>query len=238
MTACCLPACSARSSPRRSASVSAGELPRHAVAAPVHRAAMWRAARSGLGGELLVPGQRAPVPAADAVHALLAELRPQLEEFGDWDDVWPSWRRMPLPVARRPTASGPRSAGGVGLPTSSTWWWPRPRAARPRWTRLAAAATACARRRGFWPDQVVARYRRVAPPALLRSAAGPARARAPSRPPAWPHFSVDGHHRPFAIDLLPRIVPAARLGDARGRADPAGPRDRVVPAGRLRAERA
>jgi carboxylate-amine ligase len=69
------------------ASASAGEPPRHAIAAPVHRAAMWRAARSGLVGELVVPGQRAPVPAADAVHALLAQLRPQLTEFGDWDVV-------------------------------------------------------------------------------------------------------------------------------------------------------
>jgi carboxylate-amine ligase len=48
---------------------------------------MWRAARSGLVGELVVPGQRAPVPAADAVHGLLAQLRPQLTEFGDWDVV-------------------------------------------------------------------------------------------------------------------------------------------------------
>ncbi|GIM91806.1 carboxylate--amine ligase/circularly permuted type 2 ATP-grasp protein [Paractinoplanes toevensis] len=57
--------------------------------APLHRAAMWRAARSGLEGELLdLPRSPAPVPAAAAVERLVGELRPQLEELGDWEQVF------------------------------------------------------------------------------------------------------------------------------------------------------
>jgi carboxylate-amine ligase len=55
---------------------------------PLHRAAMWRAARSGLEGDLLdLPHSPAPVPAAVAVQRLVAELRPHLEAEGDWDQV-------------------------------------------------------------------------------------------------------------------------------------------------------
>lgn len=52
----------------------------------LHRAAMWRAARSGLSGELLDPTalRPKPVPAADAVRALVGRLRPTLEQLGDW----------------------------------------------------------------------------------------------------------------------------------------------------------
>jgi carboxylate-amine ligase len=57
------------------------------VAAPLLRAAMWRAARSGLEGDLVdLPAAR-PVPAGVAVKGLLDLLRPQLEAVGDWDTV-------------------------------------------------------------------------------------------------------------------------------------------------------
>ncbi|AGL19939.1 carboxylate--amine ligase/circularly permuted type 2 ATP-grasp protein [Actinoplanes sp. N902-109] len=56
---------------------------------PLHRAAMWRAARSGLEGDLLdLPRSPVPVPAAVAVERLVSELRPQLEELGDWEQVF------------------------------------------------------------------------------------------------------------------------------------------------------
>jgi carboxylate-amine ligase len=56
---------------------------------PLHRAAMWRAARSGLEGELLdLPRSPVPVPAAVAVERLVGDLRPQLEELGDWEQVF------------------------------------------------------------------------------------------------------------------------------------------------------
>jgi glutamate---cysteine ligase / carboxylate-amine ligase len=51
------------------------------------RAATWRAARSGLEGELVDPGTGAPVPAPDFLRRMLTELRPALEEIGDWELV-------------------------------------------------------------------------------------------------------------------------------------------------------
>ena len=49
---------------------------------------MWRAARSGLEGDLLdLPRSPVPVPAAVAVERLVGDLRPQLEELGDWEQV-------------------------------------------------------------------------------------------------------------------------------------------------------
>ena len=56
---------------------------------PLHRAAMWRAARSGLEGDLLdLPRSPVPIAAAVAVERLVADLRPQLEALGDWDQVF------------------------------------------------------------------------------------------------------------------------------------------------------
>ena len=62
--------------------------PRPNRPAPVQRAAMWRAARSGLAGELLGAGAAPqPRPSVEVVRDLLARLRPQLEAFGDWETV-------------------------------------------------------------------------------------------------------------------------------------------------------
>ncbi len=56
------------------------------VPAPMHRAAMWRAARSGLSGDLLDDQRHpAPVPARRAIRDLLGRLRPYLEDSGDWE---------------------------------------------------------------------------------------------------------------------------------------------------------
>ncbi len=55
---------------------------------PLHRAAMWRAARSGLEGDLLdLPRSPVPVPAQVAVERLVADLRPHLEALGDFEQV-------------------------------------------------------------------------------------------------------------------------------------------------------
>ncbi|MGW0466329.1 carboxylate-amine ligase [Streptomyces sp. NPDC003027] len=51
------------------------------------RAATWRAARSGLEGELIDPETRRPAAAAQVVQTLLRHTRPMLEEHGDWDLV-------------------------------------------------------------------------------------------------------------------------------------------------------
>ncbi|GAA3386004.1 carboxylate-amine ligase [Cryptosporangium minutisporangium] len=51
------------------------------------RAANWRAARSGLGGELLSPGTGEAVPAAEVVRRLLEHVGPALDQNGDTDEV-------------------------------------------------------------------------------------------------------------------------------------------------------
>ncbi|WP_263986317.1 glutamate--cysteine ligase [Streptomyces sp. NK15101] len=51
------------------------------------RAATWRAARSGLEGDLVDPVTRRPAPAPEVVRAMLRHLRPTLEAYGDWEAV-------------------------------------------------------------------------------------------------------------------------------------------------------
>ena len=51
------------------------------------RAASWRAARSGLEGDLVDVAGRELVPPSRAVRTLVEHLRPDLEETGDWDVV-------------------------------------------------------------------------------------------------------------------------------------------------------
>jgi len=50
-------------------------------------AATWRAARSGLEGDLVDAATAAPVPARQLIRQLVADLRPALETTGDWDQV-------------------------------------------------------------------------------------------------------------------------------------------------------
>src|ERR1700758_3596662 len=51
------------------------------------RAALWRAARSGLEGALVEVSPPPSRPAAGVVTELVGSLRPQLEDSGDWDTV-------------------------------------------------------------------------------------------------------------------------------------------------------
>ncbi|MGI5478844.1 carboxylate-amine ligase [Streptomyces lavendofoliae] len=51
------------------------------------RAATWRAARSGLEGDLIDPVSRRPAPAARVIRTMLTRLRPELEACGDWETV-------------------------------------------------------------------------------------------------------------------------------------------------------
>jgi carboxylate-amine ligase len=57
------------------------------VLPPLGRAAIWRAARSGLEGELVDLTGPIARPAASVITDLLNRLRPQLEDTGDWDDI-------------------------------------------------------------------------------------------------------------------------------------------------------
>ncbi|MYW63165.1 YbdK family carboxylate-amine ligase [Streptomyces sp. SID8379] len=58
------------------------------------RLASWRAARSGLTGELMHPRLMRPVAAADAVAALFAHVRSALEDAGDLDEAQRLWSRL------------------------------------------------------------------------------------------------------------------------------------------------
>jgi carboxylate-amine ligase len=72
---------------RETAAIAAGA-PSLTVRPPLLRAAMWRAARSGLEGDLLdVPRSPGPLPAGVAVERLVGDLRPYLDESGDWETV-------------------------------------------------------------------------------------------------------------------------------------------------------
>jgi glutamate---cysteine ligase / carboxylate-amine ligase len=57
------------------------------IAPPLARAALWRAARSGLEGELVDICGPSSRPAAEVVTDLVRSLRPQLEAVGDWPMV-------------------------------------------------------------------------------------------------------------------------------------------------------
>jgi carboxylate-amine ligase len=58
-----------------------------AVRSELLRVAAWRAARSGLDGDLVHPGTGRPAPAAEVLHALLDAVRPALADAGDEERV-------------------------------------------------------------------------------------------------------------------------------------------------------
>ena len=68
---------------RESGAALAGRAP-PAVRPELLEAATWRAAQSGLEGNLVDPVAAPPVPAHQLIGQLLAELRPALESTGDW----------------------------------------------------------------------------------------------------------------------------------------------------------
>jgi len=70
------------------------------------RVAGWRAAHSGLAGTLVHPQDATLVPARDAVAALVAHVRPALEEAGELDLVTDSFERL---VARGTGATRQRA---------------------------------------------------------------------------------------------------------------------------------
>jgi glutamate---cysteine ligase / carboxylate-amine ligase len=57
------------------------------VSPPLGRAALWRAARSGLEGKLVKIDGPVSRPAGDVVTELVRSLRPQLEAAGDWQMI-------------------------------------------------------------------------------------------------------------------------------------------------------
>jgi len=63
------------------------DAPEHRIRPELLRAAKWRASRYGLEGDLVDPWGRKTVPASRMIEALLAFVRPSLEDLGEWDEV-------------------------------------------------------------------------------------------------------------------------------------------------------
>jgi YbdK family carboxylate-amine ligase len=77
----------ARSLVRVGAAEAAREAPLPALRSEVVRASRWRAARFGLEECLLDTRDHTLKPAGEVVRGLLARLRDDLEELGDWNEV-------------------------------------------------------------------------------------------------------------------------------------------------------
>ncbi len=189
--------------------------PMNLLAAPLHRAAMWRAARSGLRGDLLDGAARPqPVPATVAIRDLLVRLRPALERLDDWDTVS---ELVEGTLARGNSADRQRTAlaerGAMADVVDSVVSETRglsglAGAARvaPRSYRARAGDEAFTGRGEPRPA-----YRELFASIAangLDDLADRGREREAWAVDAGMTFGVAGEHRPFPVDLLPRIIPA------------------------------
>lgn len=185
------------------------------VPPPVHRSAIWRAARGGLSSELLDSSRHPrPVPAAVAVQNLIRRLTPQLRELGDLDEVG---RLAEIALARGNSADRQRAAFAergrledvVELVVNETHGPAEgltPAAPVLRTYRIRAGDEAVGlggHARPIYAD-LVEYYRALGPEEIAR------RERARDR---WiaDHgitFGVEGEHQPFLVDLMPRIINA------------------------------
>ncbi len=190
-------------------------------AEPVQRAAMWRAARSGLSGDLLGIGDEPrPLPAAEVVEELLTALQPELEATGDWETV----RELAAATLVRGTSSARQRVrlaerGRLSdvvrllIEETASEVGSRPRALRC--TRHYPMSTGDEAIIGGAPTAV---YRQVF--GLLDELGDQELQHRMQRvhEMAAAHglsFGVEGSQRTFPIDLVPRIIPAhewARLG--------------------------
>ncbi|WP_307812536.1 carboxylate--amine ligase/circularly permuted type 2 ATP-grasp protein [Phycicoccus sp. CSK15P-2] len=180
---------------------------------PLHRAAVWRAARSGMTGSLL-DGHPSPepAPAPDVARGLLARLRPHLEASGDWDTVsellhqllsrGTSSERQRVAFARRGRLED--VVEQVVKETQHEWTAPQP-APHPVGYPESNADEA------FTPSSAVREaYEDVVDHVTGLDTADLAQRM--ERRDAWltdvgMTFGVDDEQRPFEVDLLPRLVP-------------------------------
>src|SRR4051812_19782697 len=184
-----------------------------APAAPVHRAGIWQAARSGLSRQL-VDGSNPPRPrpAHDVVRDLVTRLRPQLEEFGDWDTVSELTETV---LARGNSADRQRAAYAEGgrledvmrlVMEESHGAEFRPEGAPPPLRRYRARAGDEALGPGSVPRPP---YRGIVA-SLQELGSVELRTRDGARD-EWVAghgltYVQDGEERPFAVDLFPRVL--------------------------------
>ena len=183
------------------------------VAAPIHRAAIWRAARGGLASEVLDHTRHPqPIPAAQAVRGLVERLRPQLEELGDWDQV----RHLAeTTLARGNSADRQRAALAergeltdvVQLVVEETrgpanGLAPETAELRTYRTRAGDEAVGLGSRPRPVYHEIVDYFRGTEPE--VRQGRDNARDAWIDR--AGMTFGVDSEHRRFHVDLMPRVV--------------------------------
>jgi glutamate---cysteine ligase / carboxylate-amine ligase len=187
-----------------------------ATAPSLIRAAMWRAARAGLEGDLVDLREHKPLPVQQVVRRLVDDLRPQLEEAGDWDHV-----RALVDEALRDGSSAARQRAAfrareqltdvVDLLLHETGGGEHGRRPqRPKGTSLAAGYEL---RKG---DEAIGLGRRpardFAPVLSVFEGLGTAeletreRARDRQQTEREVTFTIDGETRPFPIDLVPRLI--------------------------------
>ena len=178
---------------------------------PLYQAAMWRAARSGLSDTLIDGGaEPAARPATDVVGHLLDDLRPQLEEAGDWEVV----SELTAAAVARGTSSERqrtryaergRVADAVRLLVGETGGKTEAPQSRTRWSSSYYAPAV---------DEAVhptgAPYSAYRPVFKVLEQFDPAetsvRDRQVSRKGLT--FGVGGEQRPFPVDLVPRVIAA------------------------------
>ncbi len=196
------------------------------------RAATWRAARSGLEGELVDLAGPAPVPARVLLAKLLTDVRAELEEAGDWELVSALadaavGRGSAAARQRRAFARRHSLADVVDLVLAETIETP-PLVAVAGVGTAEALADRPALLAGYEPpafDEAVDAGGTVRPPyrALMRTLdrLGPPvldereRARDGEQANRGVMFKVNGEAeaRPFPYDLVPRLVDASDWSD-------------------------
>jgi carboxylate-amine ligase len=208
---------------RELAAMRAGE-PAVQISSTLGRAALWRAARSGLEGDLVDVHGPAGRPAADVVTDLVASLRPQLEEAGDWSLV--SRLTKEVLIAGTSSARQRRALRRRGRLTdvvdqliAETWG---------RWPNTAAAVVLTPNLLfGYQPDTVYESYDEAVDPdgtprprykEILDSVATLGVTALRSRESSIEQeqradgitFRVSGQSRAqlFTVDLMPRVVEA------------------------------
>jgi glutamate---cysteine ligase / carboxylate-amine ligase len=178
---------------------------------PLYQAAMWRAARSGLSDTLLdIGADSASVPAADVLGRLTKDLRPQLEESGDWEIV----AELTAAALSRGTSSERqraryaergRVADVVRLLVEETGGRSVAPQERTRWS---ASYSAPPSDEAIHPTGAPYSAYRPIFKVLERFDAAELAARSELTDHQGLTFGIDGEQRPFRVDLVPRVIPA------------------------------
>ena len=178
---------------------------------PLYRAAMWRAARSGLSGTLIDGGpEPVALPATEVVGHLVDDLRPQLEDSGDWEVI----SELTAAAMARGTSSERQrdryaERGRVDDIVRQLIRETEGRADGPRSrTRWSASYLAPAADEAVHPTGIP--YSTYQPIFKVLEQFDPAETsiRATRARDQGLTFGVGGEQRPFPVDLVPRVIPA------------------------------